>query len=419
MKSVALMTLLVLVISCRTTSNTSSLQEAARASSYIEIDGVAGSSDEQIFAQFMSQELKDARIVGLGEIVHGSGGLHVAMGEVGKSLINNDGYRFIAIESPWVGVESLDQYFAACAKGDVIDPTSLQVFPQFTTAELNQFYKWVCTFNKLHPTDRVHAYGFDVQQLGIIPSDLQDEPQLLMQVSRIRDFVRLPQEFNIHNCGQYSVDLTKYNVCKKSLEVLLGESSKAKQEIISIHGKDFYFKLITRVTSLTHWVEYRYQQSIQNHYLSGTARDSGMAQLFQLADEYYGSGKTLVIAHLGHIARNAEYDGNRFNPNYDNMGSVLHVKFKSSFKLIGFSAKQLECAATLCPEPPFEVPAEYHEYWSEKILSESFENNAVLVLERSTHLVPTKPYFVGGGFGVLKDNFDLLFYLRESKAAAQ
>lgn len=110
----------------------------------------------------------DARYVGLGESVHTAGGYAVARATLVRHLVEHDGFRVLAMETPWLRADLARTYLESCRApdGPTLDPLDAVrvVFPVFADVALRDLFGWMCTWNGAHPDDPVQFSGFDVQQ---------------------------------------------------------------------------------------------------------------------------------------------------------------------------------------------------------------------------------------------------------------
>src|SRR4029079_8154298 len=92
---------------------------------------------------------------------HTSGGFYEVKAAIIRHLVAHDGFRALAIETPWRLAEGIERYVQTC-DGTPADAMNgmFGVFHDVSTLEL---LVDLCQWNREHPDDRVHVYGFDVQ----------------------------------------------------------------------------------------------------------------------------------------------------------------------------------------------------------------------------------------------------------------
>ncbi len=104
----------------------------------------------------------DARVVGFGEAVHTGGGWYAAKATLFRHLVTHDGFRALAMETPWLRADLARDYVGSCV-GDPREAAD-SVFPVFADNTLRDLFAWMCAWNQDHPDDPVQFTGFDSQQ---------------------------------------------------------------------------------------------------------------------------------------------------------------------------------------------------------------------------------------------------------------
>ena len=104
-----------------------------------------------------------APVVALGEAYHTTGGFYELKHRVFRYLVENMGFRALAMESNW---SDLDRYAAAYVATCQGSSTTAQTghWGVFFSAELGGLLEWMCDWNRNHPQDRLTYFGFDIQQ---------------------------------------------------------------------------------------------------------------------------------------------------------------------------------------------------------------------------------------------------------------
>jgi erythromycin esterase len=108
-----------------------------------------------------------ASVVALGESFHTSGGFYVTKHRVFRFLVEKMGFRVFAIESNWTRADDAARYVQTC------EGTPEQALrghiPVWPSTELADMLRWMCEWNSNHPkaADKVHYFGFDIQQAQI------------------------------------------------------------------------------------------------------------------------------------------------------------------------------------------------------------------------------------------------------------
>ena len=109
----------------------------------------------------LEDEVSAAKVIGLGEHIHASGGLADARAQITTHLIETAGVRVVGLETPWLEAEPMERFVQTCDGQIETEMDSLfYVFRDVAIAELATF---MCRWNLRHPGDRVSLMGFDVQ----------------------------------------------------------------------------------------------------------------------------------------------------------------------------------------------------------------------------------------------------------------
>ena len=102
----------------------------------------------------------DARLVGLGETAHRSGGILKAKNRVIRYLIEKHGFRVVGIETEFTDALQANAYVQTCS-GDATDIVHRHIRNTWHDASTASLLKWLCEFNQQHPDDRVTLIGFN------------------------------------------------------------------------------------------------------------------------------------------------------------------------------------------------------------------------------------------------------------------
>lgn len=242
----------------------------------------------------------DARIVGLGESVHTSGGFYAVKERVIRAMIEERGVRVIAFETPRDRARALDAYLVsgACDR-PARDVFGHSVFEIFVDDHTYALMRWICERNARRPDDPVHLFGFDIQQ-----SD-EDGPEIASFLSRQApdDAPALQQAVStcfIDGTAPYTAE--QHDACKAGLATL-ADWIAAHRAVITAAGRaGALFELA--------FASFRAEQ---DHYFivqtdlvgSNEPRDRGMAEVFQrvLALDYPADARVVVWAHNFHLSR--------------------------------------------------------------------------------------------------------------------
>jgi erythromycin esterase-like protein len=116
------------------------------------------------------ERIGDARFVLLGEASHGTHEYYLWRTRISRRLIEEKGFRFIAVEGDWPDCYRVNRY----VQGELADPTAedvLRAFNRWPTWmwanwEIVALAEWMRRYNEARPVDeRVGFYGLDVYSL--------------------------------------------------------------------------------------------------------------------------------------------------------------------------------------------------------------------------------------------------------------
>jgi erythromycin esterase-like protein len=297
------------------------------------------------------RSVQDASVVGLGESMHMSGGFHELNSKLIKFLITQKGFRSVAFESNWGTVGMLDSYVT---HGDVAIDTAMRgLFPQFQSQEVLALVKWIRQYNNENPKEPVRIFGFDTQDPNYNVDFIKDylnevAPTIGSQSSSLLD-VCIEAVPNSLPGPTTSAQLSS---CKNALASLSSYLQNNMARAIAATSKTRFETVIVALTSLDASADnafYKAQsrattdddKASEAEIKARTARDMGMSEVFwRLRRVISGDKKTIIWAHLGHIAINGE-SITQFPFVSKNMGSDLKEKFGIDYKAFALLAFDL------------------------------------------------------------------------------
>jgi erythromycin esterase-like protein len=377
----------------------------------------------------------DADFVGLGESVHTSGGFYQAKFRVIKHLVENLGFRVVAIENPWTGAEAVGDYVASCQGSPAVAVQKLfYIWQDLATLRL---VEWLCDFNRAHPNDPVHFFGFDIQQ------GWDDGRAVDAFLARWTNGDRQPIMNDLASCagvgyrnsrawyssetyrkmsnGEEPLPASGRELC---LETITRSRELVRASSASVAEKG---RALIALRSLQAFHDQMYFEGLARASIdadglmkSTNARDAGMADvLLAIRDLVAPSSRVTVWAHNFHLTK----DGQNID-DYPAMtlGSHLASRLSSDFvslALLAGDAKTL----TSFPNPP--LPAN-SDRWVEFRLGMLGHDYLFLDLGDNDLLAPRASYcwdnrYVDrdqescGAAGVPADQFDGAIFLRTSE----
>ncbi len=290
------------------------------------------------------------RFVALGESTHTSMGYYQAKSRLIRFMVEQMGFRVVAFESPWLEALPTARYVASCTGTPEQALTGLfRVWRDHTVREL---LRWLCEYNRAHPTDPVTFFGFDIQEpwksAPAVEQFVQrSAPDQLIRVDLLRrclgathgsDQFYLSEDYRNHAAGIRNTPA--HEDCLRGInemEAWIAANAPALQSATSAAAvEEARLSLIAlRAYESALWVPEPggYQ-----------ARDYGMAELMRRVHALHTPGKKTVIwAWNWHIARRYEEvrgfddDPNRLVPRQGAraMGSFLSDALGADYLPIG------------------------------------------------------------------------------------
>lgn len=118
-------------------------------------DSVSDNTD----LQFLSKQLKNKSILGLGEASHGTQEFYIQKRRIIQYLTTKDNYKMIAFECPQAAMEPINQYLQN-GSGDLA--AMLRPMGLYNSEELYNLCQWLMEFNKSKTAiEKVKIIGFD------------------------------------------------------------------------------------------------------------------------------------------------------------------------------------------------------------------------------------------------------------------
>lgn len=243
-----------------------------------------------------------ATVVGLGEAFHTSGGFYQMKHRVFRYLVERMGFRVFAIESHWLHGQRANQYVQTCA-GTPRDALATHI-PVWPSDELAAMITWMCEWNRAHPNDRVHYYGFDIQEPDI------DGPNLIAFLERIGipgdhtwlAGVRQCQGVTVFHPYE-SIPPVSHRMCMEALEAI-GAYFQGNGADIEARTSKLDFEIANiQLMGLKAWQEQVFV--IEHDFARGfEKRDEAMAKVFlYLRERDFPKAKAVIWAANMHVSK--------------------------------------------------------------------------------------------------------------------
>ncbi len=356
----------------------------------------------------LNRIIGDAPVVALGESIHTSGGYYRLKYRVFRYLVEEMGFRAFAFESPWDPAERAAEYVQTC-DGTAEDGIS-GLFGVWRSESVRDLVTWMCLWNRSHPHDRVHFYGFDMQQPD------EDYPVLKEYLERVGRGPDDPRMQGLERCSKtiydYTMEEADYLECAKSLDQLAEFFDRREENLIRLTSREELEWARIRLVGFRAWQDEVYYMYTSEFWRSFVARDEAMAYIFAaIRDLRFPGIKTVIWAHNTHIAK----DGMGFY-GIPTMGTFVAEALGEDYVTFGLAAwdVHLDWGSRLCGKQNYD--------WAddsvEELLHTFGERHLLVDLDfrgsDRPFFEPGQSYQVGYNYMVLRDQFNGLFFLNHS-----
>jgi erythromycin esterase len=276
-----------------------------------------------------------AGFVGLGEPIHTSGGFYEAKDRIFRFLVQRLGFRVFGMETPWIRGDQVESFVQTC-DGSARDAMR-GIFGVWQSTEVEALVQWMCDWNRAHPKDRVHFYGFDIQRQAP-----ENGAALIEFLHRLDVGDGDPRIAGIRVCDgvddsyypNRSFPSELYQQCQDALAEVAEFFDREERDIQQRTSKADLAWTRVHLVGLQAWQEQIFFFAADvNH--GGRARDRGMAYTVQaIHDLRFARARTVLWAHNGHLAKSVD------NAGYIavQMGTLLAASLGANYVTIGLAA---------------------------------------------------------------------------------
>ena len=361
--------------------------------------------------------LEGARVVGLGEKIHTSGGYSTMKHRLFRFLVEEMGFRAFAIESNWAAADAVGQYVATCQGAP--ETAVRNLFGVWQSQEVADLARWMCEWNQAHPGDPVTFFGFDIQQPGA------DGPRLIQFLTDQGLAVDDPVLAGLRRCDGVSAPSQRRQVTVENHEACHQALDAAEAILNGIDPGDPIQTPVQPSREAVEWakVHHAVLRAWQDQAFydgrdfprSWNARDRGMATVFQrLRALLVGEAKTAIWAHNSHLSTTSAL-GSPLVPT----GVHLRAELGHQYAAVALVSAELSVGGPgigCGPRPTYPESVEWH-------LSALGETALLVDLDASgsnqshpPYVDPVEPRLVGYSWYAPGDAYDALVYLEQSPA---
>lgn len=284
--------LVFFAVGCRSVSDgqEDSLKAASSGDGVYELAGTDINLDANELKP-IAASLARSKIIALGEGSHGTIEFSSIRTRLVKILVEDYGVRSIGFEMPWDSADPVEKYVQTCTGNP----------PYFWWGQTAELQKYLCDFNRRHPNDRVHVFGFDtniyegaIGQLKTFVSDLNDS-----QLNVVGPSLDVCKYSGNPPRAPSTAQLTR---CITSLSAAIGRIDNNIQHFSSIVGRARVGEAQILFSTLK-WMN-QDMQNKDNQQPSINVRDAGMANLAIKWQQYLAPNRSMILwAENSHIQK--------------------------------------------------------------------------------------------------------------------
>jgi erythromycin esterase len=299
--------------------------------------------ENQQHLDVLLKEIGSASLVLLGGASHGTAEFLSWRAGITRRLVEERGFKLIAIEGDWPATSAINQY----SKGDRHHSSAQQALTAFgrwptwmwANHETAAFTEWLRTHNEKLPADQqAGLYGLDVYSLWESVEGLQkDFPQAdSLTSAALQQALKCLGPYN-RNTLDYSQATKGGGGCGEELKRLL---AAVQAQVQDRPGQlESTFNAWQNATTALHAHQY-YQATLVSNLQSWNIRSHHMMEtLDRLLNQYGPDTKIIVWAH-NTLVGDARFS-NMVEGGMDNLGQLIREKYKSQgVYLVGFGTYQ-------------------------------------------------------------------------------
>lgn len=333
----------------------------------------------------------DKRLVLLGEASHGTQDFYEARAAITRRLVEEHGFRMIALEADWPDAARLNRYIRHRKSGSQTEPP-FQRFPRWMwrNTVFSELIAWLRDFNsQAGRNDPAGVYGLDIYNLAGSMNRVVDyletvDPEAA-SVARSRYGCLEPFQSDPSAYGR-AVLTERYRSCAPQV---VAQCRDLLEQDINASISDGDDLLDAREASR---IASRAEEYYRIMYYGGAEawnlRDQSMFEtLSNLMEHGDGRSKAVVWAHNSHVGDARETDMGRIRGEH-NLGQLCREAFGDEVALIGFGTHGGKVAAasdwggemevkTVRPSHPESAERLFHEAGETRALFD-FRRNATL-----------------------------------------
>ncbi len=315
--------------------------------------------DDPAFAKAFDR-YADARVVLLGEASHGTSDFYRARAAITRHLIENHGFKAVAVEADWPDAAAIDRY-VRLKPHQAMNTPPFSRFPtwMWRNTDVEAFVRWVRGRNAGRPfAERAAFYGLDLYNMRASMAAVLEyldrvDPHAAAE-ARERYACLAPWSAEPAAYGRAALS-EGYAICEAPVVNILVELARHAAEYAAHDGETFFDA--AQNARLVADAERYYRVMYYGSHESWNVRDRHMFETLERILALRGpNSKVVVWAHNSHIgdARYTEMGAARGELN---IGQLCRERFGQDAALIGFGTHGGSVLAASDWDGPAEVKA--------------------------------------------------------------
>ncbi|MDO1451698.1 erythromycin esterase family protein [Rhodocytophaga aerolata] len=277
----------------------------------------------------LNSVIGQSRLVGLGEVSHGSHEIFEMKHRLFRYLVEQKGFTLLAMEAEMGASARLNDYILH-GKGEAKALLAGLGFWTWNTEEILAMIEWMRSYNAAKPAKKIQFVGFDMQSAGVAIENLlafasKQDSSLVSYLSRLKPLVgQLKTE-----PSQRNVRLQKKDTLLTTIEALL-QLIRDRLEVAKLRDLVSLDELAWLKQNERLIYQYVTLQNMPDKY---NYRDACMAENLHWTLNRHKGEKVAIWAHNNHIAK----QGKEF---IIPMGARLKREYGDAYFAAGFSFHQ-------------------------------------------------------------------------------
>jgi protein-L-isoaspartate(D-aspartate) O-methyltransferase len=299
----------------------------------------------------------NAKVVLLGEATHGTSEFYRMRERITRALIEQKGFRFVAIEGDWPDAARVDHY----VRHMEYPPSEWTAFARFPTwmwrnAEVRTFVNWLRNLNAgRKPETRTAFHGLDLyslyDSLRAVLKYLDEVDPDTARVARERYGCLTPWQSDPATYGHAALT-GQYGSCEPAVTAVLADLLKQRMAYAEHDGERF-LDAMQNATLVTNAERY-YRIMYYGSRASWNLRDTHMFETLKTLLTFYGpETKAVVWAHNSHIGDASATE--MASRGEHNLGQLCRREFGTDCYIMGFGTHTGRVAAASDWDGPMEI----------------------------------------------------------------